>query len=395
MKCLLVKLLYFVKTSGMKLKNLYAFYESMLKENPVCWDDGNKCWVIYSHAGCKSILNNPFAYIPSVGPKNDQMFNIYASLMTSQFVRLSNGPQHEIARHTAGLLFEKTKGIDIKDIADQLMRKEPKTNEIDWVNTICKKLPVLAVLKCFGFNSPDCDLILSRSEQLVKIMLDNKTAEQMILINEAAEEIFRIAEKHLLKSGFYEPVIITLSKIYPNENIISWCVSNLIGLSIIQGYDANRGLLSNSLLQILKNSHLISGHITDRGYLRKLVIETLRFDPPVHNTKRIAANDIFIEDQVIKKNEEILLVLAAANRDPAIFTRPGIFDVERINNTEHLTFGFGRHACMASDFAVNLTLETLTYFFDRYKTIKLLEENILYEPRVNVRLPKSILISLS
>ncbi len=378
-----------------ELKDPFAFYESMLKENPVCRDDGKKFWAIYSYAGCKSILNNPFAYIPSVSPKNDQMLNMYASLMTSQFVRLTNDPQHEIARYTAGLLFEKMKEIDISDIADQLMRKEANTHEIDWVNTICKKLPALTVLKCFGFNNPDCDLILSKSEQLVKIMLDNKTAEQVILINEAAEEIFRIAENHLLKSGIYEPVIITLSKVYPKENVISWCVSNLIGLSIIQGYDANRGLLSNSLLQILKNSHPSPGHITDKGFLIKSVIETLRFDPPVHNTRRIAANDILIEDQVIRKNEEILLVLAAANRDPAIFSRPDIFDAERINNTEHLTFGFGIHACMASDFAVNLTLQTLTYFFDRYKTIELLEENILYEPRVNVRLPKSIRISLS
>ncbi len=53
-----------------ELKDPYAFYESMLKENPVCRDDGKKCWVIYSHAGCKSILSNPFTYIPSVSPKN-------------------------------------------------------------------------------------------------------------------------------------------------------------------------------------------------------------------------------------------------------------------------------------------------------------------------------------
>lgn len=106
-------------------------------------------------------------------------------------------------------------------------------------------------------------------------------------------------------------------------------------------------------------------------------------------------SNIDLKSKSIKKGEAIFIVLAAANRDPQKFINPNIFNINRTNNNEHITFGGGSHACLAKYFSVGLAVETLSYFFERYKKIKLLEKNILYEPKINVRLPKRILISLS
>lgn len=379
------------------VKDPYKIYETMLSDNPVYWDDTNQLWAIYSYENCKAILSNSFANIPVINLNNKDGLNEYALLMTDQFVRLSNGIQHELAREAAILLLAKTNTVSINEVVEKLLQNIDYKAEIDWVNSICKKLPALVVLKSFGFNDNDCDFIAGKTEQLVKIMLPNKTPEQVRAINEVSKEIYLITEKHLLAASIYKSVIKTLSEKYKTETdkIISLCVSNLIGLSIIQGYDANRGLLSNSLLQILNHGNSLCNDVTDAAYLRKSVIETLRFDPPVHNTKRVAVNDIILNDEVIKKGETIFIVLASANRDPKKFTSPNIFDIDRTNNNEHLSFGLSGHTCPAKHFSVNLATETLSCFFKRYKNIKLLEKNILYEPTVNVRLPKNILISFS
>jgi cytochrome P450 len=292
-------------------------------------------------------------------------------------------------------MLDKTNSIAINKILEMLMRNSDV--DIDWVDLICKKLPVIVVLKSFHFTDSECDFIAGKIAQLVKIMLPDKTPEQVRAINEVSKEIYLITEKHLLDSAIYESVIKVLSEKYKTEKdkIIPLCVSNLIGLSIIQGYDGNRGLLSNSLLQIVNHSHSFSGDVVDAEYLRKSIVETLRFDPPVHNTRRVAVNDIILNDEVIKKGETIFIVLASANRDPQQFARPNIFDITRTNNHEHLTFGLGNHACLAKIFSMTLATEVLSYFFKRYKNIKLLQKNIFYEPRINVRLPKNILISIS
>lgn len=373
----------------------FKLYETMLSDNPVYWDNENKLWAIYSYENCKAILSNTSAHIPAINLNNKDGLNEYALLMTDQFVRLSNGIHHELAREAAILMLDKTNTVAINEIIEILLRNSDA--DIDWVNSICKKLPVIVVLKSFHFTDNDCDFIAGKIEQLVKIMLPDKTPEQVRAINEVSKEIYLITEKHLLNTSIYESVIKALSEKYKTEKdkIISLCVSNLIGLSIIQGYDGNRGLLSNSLLQILNHGNSFSGDVTDAEYLRKSIIETLRFDPPVHNTKRVAVNDIVLNDEVIKKDETIFIVLASANRDPKQFASPNIFDIARTNNNEHLTFGLGSHACPAKNFSMTLATEVLSYFFKRYKNIKLLEKNIFYEPTINVRLPKNILISIS
>jgi cytochrome P450 len=71
-----------------------------------------------------------------------------------------------------------------------------------------------------------------------------------------------------------------------------------------------------------------------------------------------------------------------------------IFDIERSNNHEHLTFGTGGHMCVAKHFSIHLTTEALRYLFDNYNNISILEDKIEYEPLINARLPKAIWISI-
>src|SRR4030095_108687 len=92
--------------------------------------------------------------------------------------------------------------------------------DIDWVKSICKKLPVIVVLKSFYFTDNDCDFIVGKIEQLVKIMLPDKTPEQVMAINEVSKEIYLITEKHLLNTSIYVSVINALSEKYKTEKDI-------------------------------------------------------------------------------------------------------------------------------------------------------------------------------
>jgi len=378
-----------------EVQDPYSLYTTMLNEHPIHWNEANQIWAIYSHKYCTEILNSPNVHIPVINQNNEQKLNEYALQIISQLSRLSNDIQHHIAKETAILLFSNMKSIFINEIIKNLLQNELMQNKIDWVNTVCKKLPILVVLKSFDFKEADCFFISEKIEQLVKIMLPNKSTEQVQSINEISKEIYSITEKHLSSLNFYHPLLNTISKTHTitiNETI-AMCVSNLIGL-FIQSYDAGRGILSNSLLQIMNNDNLIFENDRDKMWIQKSVTEVLRFDPPIHNTRRVAVADITLGDTIIKKGEAILIVLAAANRDPEKFNNAMDFDIERANNNEHLTFGIGGHMCLAKHFSINLATEAISYLSDQYKTIKLLEKNIHYEPMLNARLPKSILISL-
>ncbi|KQB41638.1 cytochrome P450 [Flavobacterium aquidurense] len=371
--------------------NPYSVYKSMLNKNPIYWDEYHKIWAIYSYEYCVQILKNPNAFIPAIIPNDKQKLNEHAFAILNNLTRLSNGIEHEAARDIAMLLFSNIKSVAINEILSGLIQNNINENKIDWVDSVCKKLPLLVVLKSFGFAANDCVFVLDKIEILVKIMLPTKTEEQIKSINEISETLFLIAEKRLSELDFYNRFLNKTPKsqfLSPDE-IMKISISNLIGL-FIQSYDAGRGILSNSLLQILSNKSF-----SDKDEIQKSIIETLRFDPPIHNTRRIANEDITIGESLIKKNDTILIVLASANRDSKKFENPLVFDFERNNNNENLTFGIGGHMCIAKHFSIHLATETLCFLFKEYNTISLLENNIEYEPMINARLPKNIWISIA
>lgn len=372
------------------VRDPYSIYKLMLDKNPIYWDEDHKIWAIYSYEYCVEILKSPNALIPIVNPKNEQKLDKYALSILENLTRLSNGVQHKIAREIATLLFSKMKSIAIDQIILQLIKNNLIENKLDWVDSVAKKLPALVVLKSFDFEENDSVFILEKIESFTKIMLPNKTEEQVKSINEVAEQIFSISEKQLSSLNFFLDLSYKLSESedFSLDEIKEISISNLVGL-LIQSFDAGRGILSNSLLQILDHKSF-----SDKDEIQKLVIETLRFDPPIHNTRRIANEDFHIGESLIKKNDSILIVLASANRDAEKFENPLIFDFERNNNDENLTFGIGGHMCLAKHFSIQLATEALSFLFNQHKTITLLEENLEYEPLINARLPKNIWISI-
>ena len=372
------------------VQNPYSIYKAMLDKNPVYWDETNKIWAIYSYQYCVEILKNNKAEIPVVNPNNEQQLNEYSLKILGNLTRLSNGVQHEISKEIAMQLFSNLKSISISEITSSLIGNNLVDTKIDWVSSVCKKLPVLALLKSFSFEENDCDFISGSIESFIKIMLPQKTEEQIKHINETSEKLYLIVEKHLSSLSFYDSLLMKISNQFnlSKEEINTIAVSNFIGLCV-QSFDAGRGILSNSLLQIILHKTF-----SNRIEIEKSIIETLRFDPPIHNTRRNAVEDFRIGESLIKNGDLILIVLASANRDPQKFENALNFDIERINNTENLTFGIGGHMCLAKYFSVHLATEAIWYLFQNCKSVSLLENQIQYEPLINARLPKKIWISI-
>ncbi len=78
-----------------------------------------------------------------------------------------------------------------------------------------------------------------------------------------------------------------------------------------------------------------------------LVSESLRLNPPGQFISKIAREDFELQGRKLRKDQAVILVLAAANRDPQVFEDPDDFLPERSKN-RHLSFGRGRHACIGA-----------------------------------------------
>jgi cytochrome P450 family 142 subfamily A polypeptide 1 len=80
------------------------------------------------------------------------------------------------------------------------------------------------------------------------------------------------------------------------------------------------------------------------------VEEFIRWVSPVLNMRRTVTADHELHGQQLHKGDEILLLYAAADRDPRAFTTPDVLDVTRTSE-RHLAFGFGTHVCLGAHLA--------------------------------------------
>jgi cytochrome P450 len=92
----------------------------------------------------------------------------------------------------------------------------------------------------------------------------------------------------------------------------------------------------------------------------------LRYDSPVQVTVRVARENTELAGQSVKAGQALVLMLGAANRDPAVFPDPDRFDVTRREARLHLAFSAGIHYCLGAQLArleATIALQTL---FERF-----------------------------
>jgi pimeloyl-[acyl-carrier protein] synthase len=100
------------------------------------------------------------------------------------------------------------------------------------------------------------------------------------------------------------------------------------------------------------------------------VDEFLRFDSPVQISQRIAMEDLDLYGHKVRKGDEILLILGAANRDLAAFAEPHQLDVTR-DARKHVAFGGGIHHCLGAVLARMEAAIAFKALLDAFPTMEL------------------------
>jgi cytochrome P450 len=121
---------------------------------------------------------------------------------------------------------------------------------------------------------------------------------------------------------------------------------------ILSGSDTSRNQLGLVVLRLARNPDHWDKLAADPTLVPNAVEEFLRFDPAVSAVTRIAAEDITYRDVTLPAGTIVMLVTAAANRDPDVVTDPMTFDLTADRGTwSSLTFGGGAHYCLGAALA--------------------------------------------
>lgn len=129
------------------------------------------------------------------------------------------------------------------------------------------------------------------------------------------------------------------------------------------GHETTSSLMANTLYRLLQDGDAWAAVCADPSLALGAADEVLRYDSSVIAWRRIARHEVEIAGQRVPAGAQILLLLGAANRDPAQFPDPDRFDIRRPDAGRHLSFGKGIHICLGNTLArteVRILLEEIT-----------------------------------
>jgi cytochrome P450 len=143
-------------------------------------------------------------------------------------------------------------------------------------------------------------------------------------------------------------------------------------LLLVAGNETTTGLIINSIRVFSEFPEVMTQLKQHMELVPPAIEEILRYYAPFQATFRRATRDVEVQGVTIPKNDRIVVLLASANRDDAVFERPDEVVIDRDPN-RHLSFGMGIHYCLGAPLARMegaIALETL---LPRIKRVEILD----------------------
>jgi len=140
---------------------------------------------------------------------------------------------------------------------------------------------------------------------------------------------------------------------------------------VVAGHDTTASLIGNSIVALLRNPEQLAKLRAVPGKVATMVEESLRYDAPVpHSTFRYAVEPVDIGGVTIPAGAQVIICLAAANRDPARYENAETFDIDR-PAAPNLAFGHGIHFCLGAGLARMEGQIALTSLLRRFPQLQL------------------------
>ncbi|KLL10161.1 cytochrome P450 [Protofrankia coriariae] len=173
----------------------------------------------------------------------------------------------------------------------------------------------------------------------------------------------------------------------------------LCALLLVAGYETTVNLIGNAVLALLRNPDQLALLRTDLALIPSVIDETLRYDPPIQLVGRLALRDTEIAGHAFHQGEIIIILSAAAQRDPDVFTDPDRFDITRYAGAapahRHLGFGLGIHYCLGAPLARLEARIALRALVQRAPGLTLAVDPPPYRPHLTVRSLAALPVRLS
>lgn len=348
------------------LRDPYPLFAEMRAESGVHWSEPLAGWLAVDWASVDAVVSTPTVFsanrlVPVYKRLSEANRATAADVLRwlSLWMVFQDPPDHtRLRRYLATIInprMVESMRTPVTEICTEILDNLPNDTPFDFFREVGLKLPGYVVMDLLGVPRERVDEVKLWSDEMMLFIGSSRGVEDKY--DRAKHGAYAMAE---LFRGLIDD-----RRAHPRDDVLTRMITlevrgetmtedELIAsmMMIANGaQETTAHLLSNGLLALHDNPD-VANKLTANidGLIVTAVDEFLRFDSPVLSTGRLVTTEVELGGQTLHAGDRIFAMLAAANRDPAVFDSPDDIHLEGRSNG-HLAFSKGVHFCLGAPLA--------------------------------------------
>jgi pimeloyl-[acyl-carrier protein] synthase len=377
------------------LDDPYPLLRQLQNEDPVYWSESIGGWIVtryddivptfrdVAHFSNYGRFAKTVEYLP---PEDRQRLAPFETHYRQKSLLQSDPPVHTRLRGLMAKPFSATNVEAMrpkirKIVSDVIDSVEPR-GEMDVIRDLAYPLPFSVLGTIMGLPDERQEEIKHWADEILLFQGVNRPPVALLERSQAALLAMRSFLTDLVNKKRRQPADDVISQLVAAEaegnrlseqELVYTCVT-ILGA----GHETTTSLIGNGLYTILSHPQQWRKLRENPSLLTSAIEEMLRFESPVARQPRVIQDDVELGGKRLLKGQVAFQMLNAANRDPAYFTDPDTFNIERQNN-KHIAFGMGIHFCLGAGLARTEAQEVFNAILERLPNIKLTGEKAVWD----------------
>ena len=333
----------------------HATYRRMVDEHPVVRMPIGNSPVISRYEDVMFCLRNPAIFSSDMA--NQMALGTERPMIPQQI----DPPAQTRYRKILDPRFSRKRMLEIEPAvrasARELLGSFADSGECDFSQQYAVPLPCQSFLHLFGLPISDLPRLIDLKDGIIRPQARAKNPLD-------AEEVDRIRSASGKEIYSYFEELIALRRTSPRDDLMTYLLEveldgqrlsqneilDISYLFILAGLDTVTASLSCFIAYLAANPAQRAKMSGDAASLEGAIEEMLRWETPVTGVPRLVKEDVEVAGYKLEKGEMVMLLLGAANLDPAEFERADQVELDRSRN-RHISFGGGPHRCLGSHLA--------------------------------------------
>ncbi len=338
----------------------YPAYHAARARAAVQWSEQLGAHLVLSHEHAAAVLRSPEW---SSDPRNSPQ--LLASLggpgpatdLWSRSLLMSDPPTHTRLRTAVNRFFTPRAMRRIAErvaaIVDSAFAPLADGEPIELMSGLAYPIPLAVIAELFDVGVEGAQLLRSETPKMARMLELDPTPQEAQDAGTAAMTLMLFLVPIVAQRRADPGEDLLSALVHPpdggvalqTDEIITMCL-----LLLVAGHETTANLIGNGTLALFEQPDQLDWLGRHSDLTPQAVEELLRYDSPAQVASRVARSDLVLGETKVCKGQQALIVLGAANRDPARYPDPDRLDLAR-SGPPHLAFGGGPHFCVGAGLA--------------------------------------------